>query len=193
MAAEAAIRSGAGYAAVAAPRSLEPILETKLTEVMTLGLDERDGGLVPAAAEAILERSRSAGCVVLGPGAGRTEGTRELIADLAARIEVPLLIDADGLNALGTEPERAAREGRPLVLTPHAGELARLLGRESEAGCRVPPAVRPRAGRARGAIVVLKGADTVITDGERIAVNALPSPAWRPRAPATCSAARSPR
>jgi hydroxyethylthiazole kinase-like uncharacterized protein yjeF len=176
MAAQAAIRAGAGYAAVAAPRTLEQILEVKLTEVMTMGVAHREGSLHPEAAGAVRERSESADCVVLGPGLGRADAAAELARRLAGELERPLLIDADGLNALGTEPELAAREDRPLIMTPHAGELARLLGVDSDAvsAARLQSA-REIASRAR-AIVVLKGADTIVTDGERVAVNAVPSP-----------------
>ncbi|HKJ35367.1 MAG TPA: NAD(P)H-hydrate dehydratase [Solirubrobacterales bacterium] len=176
LAGQAAIRAGAGYAAVAAPRTLEQILEVKLTEVMTLGLEHRDGSLVPAAADAVIERSESADCVVLGPGLGRAEGAAELARRLAGELERPLLIDADGLNALGTEPELASREERPLIITPHEGELARLLGTESaEVSASRLESARSVAERCRG-IVVLKGADTIVTDGERVAINSLPSP-----------------
>jgi len=159
------------------PASLEPILEAKLTEVMTLGVAEHEGGLAPGAAEAISERAGSADCVVLGPGAGRSDETRELIRGLASSLEQPLLIDADGLNALGTDLELLRGHDRPVVLTPHAGELGRLLGctsAEIEAA-RLESA--RRAAREAGAIVVLKGADSIVTDGERVAVNALASPA----------------
>ena len=176
MAAGAAIRAGAGYAAVAAPAELEPILETKLTEVMTLGVAGSDGSLEPQAAPAILERSESADCVVLGPGLGRAPRAAELVRELAASIRVPLLIDADGLNALGTDLEQTAVAGRPLVLTPHAGELGRLLGVESEAVSAARLDSAREAARRCGGIVVLKGSDTIVTDGRRLAINALASP-----------------
>jgi ADP-dependent NAD(P)H-hydrate dehydratase / NAD(P)H-hydrate epimerase len=177
LASEAAIRAGAGYAAAAVPASLEPILEAKLTEVMTLGVAEAEGGLTREAAAAILARAETAGCVALGPGAGRSEETQELIRSLATEIEQPLLVDADGLTALGIAFAAAGREDRPLILTPHAGELARLLGSSSaEVGeARLRSAVT--AARECGGIVVLKGADTIVTDGDRVAVNALPAPA----------------
>jgi hydroxyethylthiazole kinase-like uncharacterized protein yjeF len=177
LASDAAIRTGAGYAAAAVPASLEPILEAKLTEVMTLGVAEADGGLERDAREAILGRAESADCVVLGPGAGRAEGTQELIRALAAEVEQPLLIDADGLTALGIAFAGARREGRPLILTPHAGELGRLLGSSSEAVGEARLDSARTAARECGGIVVLKGADTIVTDGERIAVNAVPAPA----------------
>ncbi len=176
MAAEAAIRAGAGYAAVAAPAELEPILETKLTEVMTLGVAGSEGSLEPQAAGPILARSETADCVVLGPGLGRAPHAAELARELVAAIGVPLLVDADGLNALGTDLEAAAVPGRPLVLTPHAGELARLLGVDSGAVSAARLDSAREAARRCGGIVVLKGTDTIVTDGERMAINALASP-----------------
>ena len=177
MAALAAIRAGAGYATVAAPDSLEAILEVKLTEVMTVGLESRDGGLGAAAASAVLERSERAACVVLGPGLGRAEHSAKLARELAPRIGAPLLIDADGLNALGTEIGLLARRDAPTILTPHAGELGRLLGLPSDAiGARRLASAR-RAAAEAGAVVVLKGSDTLVVEGERVAVNALESPA----------------
>lgn len=176
MAAEAAIRAGAGYAAVAAPGSLEPILETKLTEVMTVAVAGSEGTLDPEAAEPILARAASANCAVLGPGLGRAEGAAALARDLARRIQVPLLVDADGLNAIAGDLEPLAGTERPLILTPHAGELGRLLGTGSDAvEAERLESARTAARRCDG-IVVLKGDDTIVTDGERVAVNALASP-----------------
>lgn len=176
MAASAAIRAGAGYATVGCPASLEAILEVKLTEVMTVGLDDVDGGLGAAAAAPVLARAERAACVVLGPGIGRAPQTARLVRDLAPRIDAPLLIDADGLNAIGTDLETLAGRARPTVLTPHAGELGRLLGMPSdEVGAHRVAAVRRAAGSS-GATVVLKGDDTIVVSGERVAVNALSSP-----------------
>lgn len=176
MAARAAIRAGAGYAAVAAPASLEAILEVKLTEVMTLGVADEEGSLLPDAAEPILERAAKAACVVLGPGLGRAGPAAALARGLAERIGSALLIDADGLNALGEDLE-GARGPRPLVLTPHAGELGRLLGVDSERIAAERLSSAREAARRCGGIVVLKGSDTIVTDGDRVAVNRLPSPA----------------
>ncbi len=176
MAASAAIRSGAGYATVGCPGSLEPILEVKLTEVMTVGLDEVGGGLGAAAAARILERSRRSACVVIGPGIGRAEHSARLVRELVPRIESPLLIDADGLNALGTDLAMLTRRTHSTILTPHAGELARLLGCSSEEVSAHRLARARRAAAESGAVVVLKGDDTIVVSGESVAVNALDSP-----------------
>lgn len=177
MASLAAIRAGAGYATAAAPDSLEPILEVKLTEVMTMGLASRDGGLDAAAADAVLERAERAACVVLGPGLGRAEHSAKLARELAPRIAAPLLIDADGLNALGTELAILTRRDSPTILTPHAGELGRLLGCPSEAIAEKRLRCARRASQGSGSVVVLKGDDTLVVDGDRVAVNAHGSPA----------------
>ncbi|GIK77509.1 MAG: bifunctional NAD(P)H-hydrate repair enzyme Nnr [Actinomycetes bacterium] len=177
LAAGAAIRAGAGYAIVCCPASLEPILEAKLTEVMTFGLEDADGGLASAAAAAILERAERSASVVVGPGLGRAEHTRRLVREIAPRVPAPLLIDADGLNALGTDLELLRDRGAPTVLTPHAGELARLLGRDSGEIAARRLASAAAASEASAAVVVLKGDDTIVADGGSLAVNALDSPA----------------
>ena len=114
--------------------------------------------------------------MVLGPGLGRAEHTFGLVRELAPRIEAPLLIDADGLNALGTDLGLLRVRKAPTVLTPHAGELGRLLGCESAEIASHRLAKARLASAEAGAVVVLKGDDTIVADGDRVAVNALDSP-----------------
>ena len=177
MASHAAIRAGAGYATVGCPANLEPVLEAKLTEVMTIGLGQVGGGLGAAAAEPILERAERSACVVLGPGLGRAAHSFRLVRELVPRIPVPLLVDADGLNAIGADLEPLRARTAATVLTPQAGELGRLLGCDSTdvAAHRLAKALLASA--EAGAVVVLKGDDTIVADGDRVAVNALASPA----------------
>jgi hydroxyethylthiazole kinase-like uncharacterized protein yjeF len=173
----AAIRAGAGYATVAVPADLEPIFEAGQPEVMSAGCPGGDGCLAPASAKALLRAFEPAAAGVLGPGLGRDPGSVELAREVLGAIEAPLVLDADGLNAFAGELGRIAAREAPTVLTPHAGELARLLGRSAEdVSARRLAAAREAAGAA-GAVVVLKGDDTIVTDGERVAVNALPAPA----------------
>ena len=177
MSASAAIRAGAGYATVAVPLDLEPIFESKLTEVMSVGCASREGRLRPAASEQILEAVEGAACVVVGPGMGREQATFRLAIELVERIEAPVVLDADGLNAHAGRLERLGKRKGPLILTPHAGELARLLETDSErVSARRLESAREAAERAQ-AIVVLKGDDTIVTDGERVAINRISSPA----------------
>jgi hydroxyethylthiazole kinase-like uncharacterized protein yjeF len=180
MASEAAMRAGAGWVRTAVPGSLEAIFEEKLTEVMSVALPDENGSLTAAAAEHVLDAVERADAVALGPGLGRAKAALALARALAPEIQAPLLIDADGLNALGKDGlESLAGRDCSAVLTPHAGELARLLGVES----RKVAAQRLRSARAAAAradtTVVLKGDDSLVVDGERtpIAVSPGGSPA----------------
>ena len=146
LAAEAAFRADAGYVAVAVPAASLPIVETKLLEPVKLSWDELDEGV------------RKAGAVALGPGLGRTDEARELRGRLLAELDQPVVLDADALA--GLEP---GRWRPPVVLTPHAGELAGLLGEKSEwVVAHRFEAVRRAASRF-GCVCLLKGSDTVIT------------------------------
>jgi ADP-dependent NAD(P)H-hydrate dehydratase / NAD(P)H-hydrate epimerase len=173
----AAIRAGAGYATVAVPADLEPVFEAGEPEVMSVGCPGGDGCLAPASAKAVLRTFERAAAGVLGPGLGRDPGSVELAREAAAAIAAPLVIDADGLNAFAGRLERIAAREAATVLTPHAGELGRLLERDSEEVGAHRLASAREAARAAAAVVVLKGDDTIVTDGERVAVNALPAPA----------------
>ena len=173
----AAIRAGAGYATVAVPADLEPAFEAGQPEVMSVGCPGGDGCLVPASAKAVLRAFERAAAGVLGPGMGRDPGSVALAREIVGAIEAPLVIDADGLNAFAEHLGPIAARDGATVLTPHAGELGRLLGRDSEEVGAHRLACAREAARAAGAIVVLKGDDTIVSDGERVAVNAIAAPA----------------
>jgi hydroxyethylthiazole kinase-like uncharacterized protein yjeF len=176
MSSQAAIRAGAGYATVAVPADLEAIFESGQPEVMSRGCPGGDGRLGPASAEAVLGAFAKAAAGVLGPGLGRDAGTFELARAVAAEIAAPLVIDADGLNAFAGRLDRVAARPAPTVLTPHAGELGRLLERGSATIGEHRLAAAREAAESAGAVVVLKGDDTIVTDGERVAVNAVSAP-----------------
>jgi len=177
MSSTAAIRAGAGYATVAVPADLEPIFEAGQPEVMSVGCPGGEGCLAPGSLKVVLRTFEPAAAGVLGPGLGRDPGSVELARAAAAAIEAPLVIDADGLNAFAGEIGRIADRAAPTVLTPHAGELGRLLGRGSDEIAARRLAFAREAAQKSGAVVVLKGDDTIVTDGGRIAVNALSAPA----------------
>jgi len=177
MSSRAAIRAGAGYATVVVPADLEPIFAAGQPEVMSVGCPGGDGCLAPAATKPLLRAFERAAAGVLGPGLGRDPGSVELARAVLGKIEAPLVLDADGLNAFAGELDRIAARAAPTVLTPHAGELARLLDRDSEAISAHRLAAAREAARAAAGVVVLKGDDTIVSDGERIAVNALAAPA----------------
>jgi hydroxyethylthiazole kinase-like uncharacterized protein yjeF len=180
MAADAAMRAGAGWVRAGVPRSLNPIFEEKLTEVMTVPLEDRDGYLVPQAIDPVLEAADRADAVVLGPGLGRAPESFELARGIARDVDRPLLVDADGLNALADAGlEWVAGRTAPVVLTPHAGELARLLGTDSRSVAERRLAHAREAAARANAIVILKGDDSLVVDagGARVAISPGGSPA----------------
>ncbi len=176
MSSHAAIRAGAGYATVAVPADLEHVFEVARPEVMSVGCPGGDGRLAPGSAKAVLGAFEGAAAGVLGPGLGRDPGSVELAREALPRIEAPLVLDADGLNAFAGRPEAIAERRAATVLTPHAGELGRLLGLDSGAISAHRVRSAEEAARSAGAVVVLKGDDTIVTDGERLAVNVLSAP-----------------
>jgi ADP-dependent NAD(P)H-hydrate dehydratase / NAD(P)H-hydrate epimerase len=173
----AAIRAGAGYATVAVPADLSMVFELAQPEVMSVACPGGDGCLVPASEKAVLKVFERAAAGVLGPGLGRDPGSFELARAVVNRIEAPLVIDADGLNAFAGRLDLLAEREAPTVLTPHAGELGRLLERDSAAIDAHRLASAKEAARAAGATLLLKGDDTIVTDGTRVAVNAISAPA----------------
>jgi NAD(P)H-hydrate epimerase len=162
LSAEGAQRAGAGYVTVCVPASLQTIFEVRLLEVMTRGLPDDAGAHTAAGVEEVLELAQRGGALVVGPGIGRTDGAFAFARDLVARAEVPIVLDADGLNAHAGDLAALAGRGAPTILTPHEGELGRLLGVDSG----VVQARRLEHARAAAAaaqaIVLLKGDDTLV-------------------------------
>jgi ADP-dependent NAD(P)H-hydrate dehydratase / NAD(P)H-hydrate epimerase len=155
LAAEAAFRADAGYVAVAVPRASLPVVETRLLEAVKAPLDRVD---------ALLER---ADALALGPGLGRGDEERALVKRLLAEAEQPAVVDADALFEL--EP---GEWGGPRVLTPHSGELGRLIGEESSWVDAHRLEAAQRAVDRYECIVLLKGADTIIAaPGENVLVS----------------------
>ena len=165
MTAHASMRAGAGYVTVLSGASLQPILATAgPAEMMTRALPERDGELTGESVGEVLEAIRPGAALALGPGLGRGLGAVDCARALAQQAQVAMVLDADGLNAHNGELESLAARSAPTVLTPHAGELGRLLGLESAAIERERLRhARTAAARAR-AVVVLKGDDTLVAD-----------------------------
>ena len=177
LASQAAIRAGAGYATVAVPADLEAIFEQGQPEVMSVGCPGGDGCLAAGSEKTLLKAFEPAAAGVLGPGLGRDPGSVELARAATIAIEAPLVIDADGLNAFAGEVAAISARRSPTVLTPHAGELGRLLGRSSEEVSAHRLASAREAAAEATSVVVLKGDDTIVTDGDRVAVNAVSAPA----------------
>jgi len=153
--ARAAFRADAGYVALAVPDESLPVVETLLLEAVKTGW--RDDSAV----EAIAGLAERAGALAIGPGLGRGEARRVLVRELLERLELPAVVDADALFEL--EPvERDA----PTVLTPHAGELARLLGTDSSWVDAHRLTAARKAAERFDAVVLLKGPDTIVAAPE---------------------------
>jgi ADP-dependent NAD(P)H-hydrate dehydratase / NAD(P)H-hydrate epimerase len=162
MASESAMRAGAGYVTACVPASAQPILAQRLLEAMTRALPDDDGAHTAAGVDEVMELSRRGGALVVGPGIGRSDGAFAFARELVARAQVPLVLDADGLNAHAGDLASIARRSAPAVLTPHEGELGRLLDVDSSVvQARRLEHVRAAAAAA-DAIVLLKGDDTLV-------------------------------
>lgn len=165
--ARAAMRCGSGLVTVGCPESLHQILEIKLTEVMTRRLAETaEGTLSLEGAAEIAAISGDFDVVALGPGLSTAGETQGAVRELVRRLQVPLVLDADGLNAMAGHTGVFAGRNAPLVLTPHPGEMARLTGKSSVEVQSDRLGVSRRAAADWGAVVVLKGAGTVVAEPE---------------------------
>lgn len=167
MCSHAAMRSGVGAVVLGVPRSIHGALVRKLTEVMITPLEETaEGSVGVAARESIDERVSWADVVVIGPGLSLNEETLSMVRDLVAAVNKPIILDADGLTAVAEQTGLLKRRKIPAILTPHVGELARLIGRPSREieVARVDTA-RTTASALKS-IVVLKGSPTVIATPE---------------------------
>jgi len=163
MAARGALRSGAGLVSVAAPLGIVPIIQQQVFEAMCIPAAESIDGTLGAGAEVELVKAagRMSACAI-GPGLTTHYETVQTVKSLIQRITVPMVVDADGINALAGSPGILAAARAPVVLTPHAGEMARLLGVSAEDVQRDRiEGTRTFAARY-GVTVVLKGAGTVI-------------------------------
>ncbi len=178
--ARGALHSGSGLVTLAVPHGLNPIFETSLAEAMTVPLPSSAATLSIRDVDLILSLLDGKRGVVLGPGLGTDTATEELVLRLYRDVELPMVVDADGLNLLARHRDRILDVAGPRILTPHPGEMARLTGLATgEIQADRLAAARWLAGRGsdHSIITVLKGAGTVIgdTDG-RWAVNASGNP-----------------
>lgn len=157
-----ALRSGAGLVTVATPRSCQPTVAALAAEYMTEAVEETDSGAIASAAlPRVLELPQDV--VAIGPGLGTDPETRWFVRELLNQAAAPLIIDADAVNAFAGEPDLlSAREGMAVIITPHPGEMARLLGVTTEEvqGNRVQIA-RDFASHHR-VYVILKGHRTIV-------------------------------
>jgi NAD(P)H-hydrate epimerase len=175
----AALRSGAGLVELLVPEPVVAIAAGFDPCVMTWGFPAAEGGFSSGASDALATRLARASAVAIGPGVGRSDAVCECVATLWRHLDRPAVFDADALWALSQCGPLAEHAG-PRLLTPHAGEMLRLLGRDPagpEAGDR--PFLEAEARRMAadvGAVILLKGAGTLVTDGRREARNTTGNP-----------------
>jgi NAD(P)H-hydrate epimerase len=164
-------RTGCGIIFLATSESAAPAVDLTLTEALVHGVPEDgEGYMTSVALDDILEMAERTSALAVGPGMGTGEEGRRLVDGILKEVEAPVLIDADAVtNLAGTDV--LARRDAPTIITPHAGELGRLLG----VGAKEVTARRLRSARSaakeQGCCVLLKGPDTLVVEGEKVAVN----------------------
>jgi len=165
LASQAALLSGSGLVTCGIPKSLNAIMEIKLTEAMTLALPEtKEGALASSAGNEIVKFSGNSDVVALGPGISRQTDTQKLVRNLTEKLKRPLILDADGIIALANNAGALKKRDFPTILTPHPGEMSRLIRKD----VRAVQAKREKAAadfaKKYGTVLVLKGMRTVVAD-----------------------------
>ena len=167
LAAEAALRTGAGKLKIATCRSIAPQMGLAMPEALVMGLDETGaGGIAPDAADGIVETARKVDAVLIGPGMMDPEATDPLTASVLSRLRVPAVLDAGALRCMPRLADTLRRSGAARIITPHPGEMAQLLDREREEIEADPQEAGRQAASKLHCIVVMKGAQTHIVDPE---------------------------
>ena len=172
------LRSGAGLVTLGLPASLNVIAAAKLTEIMTKPLPEtKERSISPEALSTILDFSKRCKAVAIGPGLSRYPETGKLVLELIPRLHIPVVIDADALFALTDNLEVLTRARGPLILTPHLGEMGRLVGKKTGEVKENKIEIARDFSKTYKAVVVLKGARTLIADsGGDIFINPTGNP-----------------
>lgn len=171
MCGKAAQRSGAGLVNMALPESIYPIVAGKLIEAVFTPLAEKDGILSVENCDKLVSLANRYNAVVLGCGIGHNNDTEKIVYEILGNCEKPIILDADGINSVVSHIHLLKKAKAPVILTPHPGEMARLLD------CTVAEVQHNRAkialnfAKEHNVILVLKGANTLISDGNTLLVN----------------------
>jgi NAD(P)H-hydrate epimerase len=164
MAAQAALKSGAGLITLVCPECINTVLETKTTEVMTMPLPDEDGKFSSAAIEQIKEKISSVGAVLIGPGLGRSRGVTDLVRSVLRNSHVPVIVDADAINAVAEDMSVLSECACELIFTPHTVEFSRLTGLDVSYIEENRIQVSKEFAEEFGAVLLLKGHHTLVTD-----------------------------
>lgn len=161
-----ALMAGSGLVTCAVPETLNVIMETKLTEVMTLSLPAGVDGssFGTKAISGILDFSEKCDVVAIGPGLGKSADARKLVSELVEKIACPIVLDADGLNVISDEIDIIKKRAGLTVITPHPGEASRILDQEISSVQENRLAAAKRLCELTGAVVCLKGHKTIVAD-----------------------------
>lgn len=164
LASEAALLTGSGLVTCAIPKSLNVILASKLAEVMTLPVEDVGKGYFPISAfSEIMKYSEKINAVAMGPGLSQRPEVKELVKKLIIALEKPIILDADGINAICDDPHVLKRAKKDIIITPHPGEMARLVHvKEIKYVQANRKSVAETVAKKYNVVVVLKGANTVV-------------------------------
>ena len=171
LAAQASLRSGAGLVFLGVPESIYQIEAVKLNEAIVFSLPDEDGKLSSNAIVEILDRLPKMDAVLIGPGLGQSDGTFQVVKAVLEQAACPVVLDADGINLIAAHKDIVRGRTAPTILTPHAGEFARMGG-----DARQRAVAAEAMARDLGGILLLKGHRTVITDGTTSYINMTGNP-----------------
>lgn len=171
LAAIGALRSGAGLTFLGVPESIYAIEAVKLNEAVVFPLPDEEGKLSIEAIPEILERLPKMDAVLVGPGLGQSEAVFTVVKAVLEHAKCPVILDADGINVMAAHKDILRGRTAPTILTPHAGEFARLDGQAEDRQLAAE-----RMARDLGCIMLLKGHNTVITDGVTTYINPTGNP-----------------
>ncbi|MBV9122319.1 MAG: NAD(P)H-hydrate dehydratase [Planctomycetes bacterium] len=172
-----ALRGGAGLVRLAVPEGILPIVASANPCYLTAPLPEdSQGRLSRQAEEEVLSLAQANTVMALGPGLGRSEELTALVLTLLSRVSLPLVLDADGLNALQGHTDQLRNRPGPLIMTPHPGEFACLAGTDIPTVQAHRQELAGNFAAAHGVILVLKGQGTIVTDGHGVYQNTTGNP-----------------
>lgn len=169
LSASAALRGGAGLVKLAVPEGILSIVAVANPCYLTAPLPQDEHGQLADSAESeLLSLAQANDVLALGPGLGRSGSITALVSSMLATVPIPIVLDADGLNALQHHTECLKRRSAPLILTPHPGEFARLLDSDVATVQSQRQDLAVRFAAEHGLVLVLKGHGTIVTDGHRV-------------------------
>lgn len=167
----AAIRTGSGLVYTMVPDSISTILEIKSVEAVVKSFKSNEEGFIKESIEDIVEQSNKLDVIALGPGMGINSEKIELVEEILKRVDLPTVVDADGINCLCDNKKLLKNRSKPTIITPHLGEFSRLIKKDIDEIQGNREKYSREFAKEYGVILVLKGHETIVCDGERLYVN----------------------